>query len=44
MTRYSNNPTMLDDLRRAREVVLSPGEDDEPELGGATALRPGRPS
>lgn len=33
-TRYSNNPTVLDDLRRAREAMLSPDEDDEPELGG----------
>jgi hypothetical protein len=33
MTRYSNNPTLLDDLRHAREVVLSRDEDDEPELG-----------
>jgi DNA-directed RNA polymerase specialized sigma24 family protein len=33
MTRYSNNPTLLDDLRYAREVVLSQNEDDEPELG-----------
>jgi DNA-directed RNA polymerase specialized sigma24 family protein len=34
MTRYSNNPTLLDDLRRAREAVQSSYEDDEPELGG----------
>jgi hypothetical protein len=34
MTRYSNNPTLLNDLRHAREVVLSQDEDDEPELGG----------
>jgi hypothetical protein len=34
MTRYSNNPTLLDDLIHAREVVLSQDEDDEPELGG----------
>jgi DNA-directed RNA polymerase specialized sigma24 family protein len=34
MTRYSNNSTLLDDLRHAREVVLSRDEEDEPELGG----------
>lgn len=34
MTRYSNNPTVLNDLRHARNVVLSRDEDDEPELGG----------
>jgi hypothetical protein len=34
MTRYSNNSTLLDDLRHASEVVLSRDEDDEPELGG----------
>lgn len=34
MTRYSNNPTLLDDLRNARESVLDPVGEDEPELGG----------
>jgi hypothetical protein len=34
MTRYSKNPTLLDDLRNAREPVLDPGVEDEPELGG----------
>lgn len=34
VTRYSNNPTLLDDLRHARELMLSRDEDDEPELGG----------
>ena len=34
MTRYSNNPTLLDDLRKAREPVLDPVGEDEPELGG----------
>jgi len=34
MTRYSNNPTLLDDLRNAREPVLDPGGEDEAELGG----------
>jgi DNA-directed RNA polymerase specialized sigma24 family protein len=33
MTRYSNNPTLLDDLYHVRETVLCPGTD-EPELGG----------
>jgi hypothetical protein len=34
MTRYSSNPTLLDDLRNAREEVLPPGKEDEAELGG----------
>jgi hypothetical protein len=34
MTRYSNNPTLLDDLKNARQIVLTQDEDDEPELGG----------
>jgi DNA-directed RNA polymerase specialized sigma24 family protein len=34
MTRYSNNPTLLDDLRYAREAAQSSDEDDDPELGG----------
>ncbi|MGH3517873.1 MAG: hypothetical protein ACRDQ7_10760 [Haloechinothrix sp.] len=34
ITRYSNNGTVLDDLRQAREGVLSRAEEDEPELGG----------
>jgi DNA-directed RNA polymerase specialized sigma24 family protein len=34
MTRYSNNPTLLDDLKTARQAVLAPDENDEPELGG----------
>lgn len=34
VTRYSNNPTLLDDLRNARETVLDPVGEDEPELGG----------
>jgi len=35
MTRYSNNPTLLDDLRHAREVALSRDQGDEPDwLGG----------
>jgi DNA-directed RNA polymerase specialized sigma24 family protein len=43
MTRYSNNPTLLDDLKNARQTALAPDEDDEPELGGerrATGSRP----
>lgn len=35
MTRYSNNPTLLDDLRNAREPALNPVGEDEPGLGGA---------
>jgi DNA-directed RNA polymerase specialized sigma24 family protein len=34
IVRYLNNRTVLDDLRRAREELLSPAEEDEPELGG----------
>jgi DNA-directed RNA polymerase specialized sigma24 family protein len=34
ITRYSNNPTLLDDLRNAREAVLGPRREDEPDLGG----------
>ena len=34
MTRYSNNPTLLDDLRNARDTVWSPDEGDDPDLGG----------
>jgi hypothetical protein len=30
MTRYSNNPIFLDDLRHARQAAMSPGEEDEP--------------
>jgi DNA-directed RNA polymerase specialized sigma24 family protein len=30
----SQSLTVLDDLGRARQAVLSPDEDDEPELGG----------
>lgn len=32
-TRYSNNSTLLDDLRQVHEVVLSRDKQDEPELG-----------
>jgi hypothetical protein len=43
IARCSNNPALLDDLRQAREGVLSRGEDDEPELGGEhRASRPPR--
>lgn len=34
MTRYSNNPTLLDDLRFASQAAMAPSGDDEPELGG----------
>lgn len=34
ITRYSNNPTVLDDLKNACEAVLALDDDDEPELGG----------
>lgn len=34
LTRYSNNPTLLDDLRHARQAAVSVDLDDEPELGG----------
>jgi hypothetical protein len=34
LTRYSNNPTLLNDLKNARQIVLAQNEDDEPELGG----------
>lgn len=34
MTRYSNTPALLDDLRNVREPVLDPGGEDQPELGG----------
>jgi DNA-directed RNA polymerase specialized sigma24 family protein len=34
LTRYSNNSTLLDDLRHARQAAVSVDLDDEPELGG----------
>lgn len=34
LTRYSNNSTLLDDLRHARQAAVSVDIDDEPELGG----------
>lgn len=34
LTRYSNNSTLLDDLRYARQAAVSVDEDDEPQLGG----------
>lgn len=34
MTRYSNNPTLVNDLRSTLDVVQSRDEDDDPELGG----------
>jgi DNA-directed RNA polymerase specialized sigma24 family protein len=43
MTRYSNNPTLLDDLKNTRGTVLAPDEDDEPELGGARRASGSRP-
>lgn len=43
ITRYSNNPTVLDDLRFARQAAMAPSGDDEPELGGERrALATGR--
>jgi hypothetical protein len=39
MTRYSNNPTLLGDLKNARQTVLAQAEDDEPELGGECGRR-----
>lgn len=39
ITRYSNNSTLLDDLRHARQAAVSVDEDDEPELGGERRAR-----
>jgi hypothetical protein len=44
MTRYSNNPTILDDLRYARQAATTPSGDDEPELGGERRARATGPS
>lgn len=43
LTRYSNNSTLLDGLRHARQAATSPDENDEPELGGDRLAAGGRP-
>lgn len=43
MTRYSNNLTLLDDLRHAREVALSRDQDDEPSDSQWSATAPRGP-
>lgn len=34
MTRYSNNPTLPNDLRYASQAAMAPSGEDESELGG----------
>lgn len=39
LKRYSNNSALRDDLRYTRQAVMSPDEDDEPDLGGSRRAR-----